>query len=325
MAAALARAIERKLGEPVRIEWLEAVSGGASAQTWRFDLVVAGESRPLIAQTAAGESRFPGALDKARQAAVQQVAARNGVATPRVCWTLAPEDGLGWGYIAERVEGETLGKRIVGAPEFAAAREVMPAQCGDILAQIHRIDTRVLPELEALSPGALVERLAREHHSYGEPLPVFELAIRWLQDHLPASETGVLVHGDFRLGNLIVHSKGIAAVLDWELAHVGDPMEDLGWLCLTAWRFGQIDKPVGGFGSRHELYRAYEKASGRTVHERSVHFWEVYGTLKWGVVCQFLAFQQLRGDVRSLERAAIGRRVSETELDLIELIESGGR
>jgi len=129
------------------------------------------------------------------------------------------------------------------------------------------------------------------------------------------------VHGDFRNGNFIVRETGIAYVLDWEVAHLGDPHEDLGWLCMNAWRFGRLDRPVGGFGSRSRLYEEYEKATGNPVQADRVHFWEIYGTLKWGVICQWFAHQYLSGEVRVLERAAIGRRVSETELDLLDLIE----
>jgi aminoglycoside phosphotransferase (APT) family kinase protein len=321
LAAALTIIAQRRLGADAQVGNVEPVSAGASAQTWRFDLLQGGSVQPLIVQLAAGELRFSGALDKARQAAVQQAAWERGVPTPKVYWILDSEDGLGQGYIAERIEGETLGKRIVGASEFAGAREAMGAQCGRILAQIHAIRPTEVPGLPAHAPAMLVGRLAAEHHGYGERLPIFALAIRWLNDNLPRARPQMLLHGDFRTGNFIVDGNGICAVLDWELAHVGDPMEDLGWLCMNAWRFGQLDRPVGGFGTRDQLYAVYEQAAGCAVDPNAIRFWEVYGTLKWGVICQYLTFQYLGGDVRSLERAAIGRRVSETELDLLTLIE----
>ena len=76
------------------------------------------------------------------------------------------------------------------------------------------------------------------------------------------------MHGDFRHGNLIIGPDGVRAVLDWELAHLGDPMEDLGWICVNSWRFGEIDKPVGGFGTREELFAGYEAAGRRVDPER---------------------------------------------------------
>ncbi len=321
LAAALTVIAQRRFGADARVGNVRSVSAGASAQTWAFDLTRGGSLQPLIVQLAAGDLRFSGALDKTRQAAVQQRAWERGVPTPKVHGILEPEDGLGEGFMAERIEGETLGKRIAGAAEFADARKAMAAQCGRILAQIHAIPPTAVPDLPSHEPAMLVAALAAEHHGYREPLPMFALAIRWLNEHLPEPRPPVLLHGDFRTGNFIVNGNGICAVLDWELAHVGDPMEDIGWLCMNAWRFGRLDRPVGGFGLRHQLYEAYEQAAGYAVDRHAIRFWEVYGTLKWGVICQYLTFQYLRGDVRSLERAAIGRRVSETEFDLLVLIE----
>jgi aminoglycoside phosphotransferase (APT) family kinase protein len=149
---------------------------------------------------------------------------------------------------------------------------------------------------------------------------VFELALRWLRDRDPGpSQEVTLVHGDFRHGNLIIGPDGVRAVLDWELAHLGDPMEDLGWVCVNSWRFGQIDKPVGGFGTREELFAGYE-AAGRRVDPHRVMFWEVMGTLRWGLMCCGMMQRFRRSPAHSLERAMIGRRSSETEIDLLRLL-----
>jgi aminoglycoside phosphotransferase (APT) family kinase protein len=153
------------------------------------------------------------------------------------------------------------------------------------------------------------------HRSAGQAVPTFELGFRWLHDNLPPPGTIGLVHGDFRMGNFLLNEHGLVAVLDWELAHLGDPMEDIAWLCTRAWRFGGPGE-VGGFGARAEFYRAYGD-----VDVRRVHFWEVLATLKWGVICQLQSFAHLRGELPSVERAAIGRRVTETELDLLLLLE----
>jgi aminoglycoside phosphotransferase (APT) family kinase protein len=162
--------------------------------------------------------------------------------------------------------------------------------------------------------------LDREYRSFDWPRPVFELALRWLRHHDPGpSEEVTLVHGDFRHGNLIIGPDGVRAVLDWELAHLGDPMEDLGWICVNSWRFGEIDKPVGGFGSREELFAGYESA-GRRVDPERVKFWEVMGTLRWGVMCCGMMQRFRTGPDHSMERAMIGRRSSETEIDLLRLL-----
>jgi aminoglycoside phosphotransferase (APT) family kinase protein len=215
----------------------------------------------------------------------------------------------------------SLGHRIVRDKRFAGARKLMTAQCGRILADIHRVDGGGLPALPVKSPAGMTAELLASFDAIGQCIPVFELAFRWLADRAGQDVGNSLVHGDFRNGNFIVDDSGIVQVLDWEMAHLGDPLEDLGWLCMNAWRFGAIDKPVGGFGNRAELYAAYEQARGERVNPERVRFWEVFGTLKWGLVCQWFAQQFTSGEVRSIERAAIGRRVSEVELDLLDLIE----
>lgn len=318
-SAALRRTAVKHLGEAVRLEHLKALSGGASASTWEFTAVGDAVNEPLILQLATGKP-FAGALTKMQQAMVQQAAFKYGIPTPEVRWILDETSGIGEGYVSGRVVGETLGKRIVGDAAFAQARTKMPSQCGSILARIHTMPLSASEYLPRLDTEALLARLAVQHRAYGEHLPVFELALRWLGRNIPQVRRHTLVHGDFRTGNFLVDENGIVAVLDWELAHIGDPMEDLGWLCMNAWRFGQVDLPVGGFGTRQELYAAYEAAGGMPVDESAALFWETYGTLKWGVICQYFAFQYLNGEARTLERASIGRRVCETELDLLNLI-----
>jgi aminoglycoside phosphotransferase (APT) family kinase protein len=149
---------------------------------------------------------------------------------------------------------------------------------------------------------------------------VFELALQWLRAHLPADPPRLtLVHGDFRNGNLVVGEDGLRAVLDWEMAHLGDPMEDLGWICVNSWRFGRSALPVGGFGTREDLFAGYVEAGGE-LHAERVQFWEVFGTLKWGVICESMGHAYLSGAERNVERAAIGRRASEAEIDLLWLL-----
>ncbi|MEZ5205083.1 MAG: phosphotransferase family protein [Acidimicrobiales bacterium] len=153
-----------------------------------------------------------------------------------------------------------------------------------------------------------------------EHRPAFELALRWLADRRPPERPTSVVHGDFRVGNLLVDpDHGLRAVLDWELAHLGDPLEDLGWLCVRAWRFGG-DGEAGGVGPLDDLLDAYAEATGEPVSADDVHWWIVAGTLTWGLICAVQARRHLDGHVRSVELATIGRRVCETEYDLLDLI-----
>ncbi len=215
------------------------------------------------------------------------------------------------------------GRRIVADAQLATARQTLAHQCGLALSRIHAITADTSPSLPALrrAPASVeLAHYAASHRATGWAKPVFELALQWLQRHdVGAPPCLSLVHGDFRNGNLIVDESGLRAVLDWELAHWGDPMEDLGWICVNSWRFGRHDLPVGGFGTREQLFAGYREGGGQ-VDEPRVRYWQVLGTLKWGVICEGMAQAWLSGAERQVERAAIGRRASETEIDLLCLL-----
>ncbi len=317
----LAAAVGRRLEEPVTIEGLRRLSGGASRETWSFDAVTrAGERRPLVLRRDPGE--FAGQSDRSVEFALLDAAGGGGVAVPRVWFLLEPDDALGSGFAMERVEGETIPRRILRDDEYAAARPQLARQCGEQAARIHALAPSSLPKLPVQCARDLIELYREYMDGFGEPHPAFELGFRWLAEHTPPDPPHpVLVHGDFRNGNFIVGPDGLRAVLDWELAHLGDPVEDLGWLCVKSWRFGVTDQTVGGFGSVEDLLAGYRAAGGRDVDPAELRFWEAMGTLKWGVICEIQAFMHLQGAVRSVELATLGRRVAEMEWDLLELIE----
>jgi aminoglycoside phosphotransferase (APT) family kinase protein len=181
-----------------------------------------------------------------------------------------------------------------------------------------------LPELPLLDAQRQLQHLHSQYAEQETARPVFDLAFRWLREHLPPAVAPVLVHGDYRHGNLIIGPDGVRAVLDWEIAHFGDPMEDLGWICVNSWRFGEIDKPVGGFGSREDLFAGYEEA-GRKVDPDRVMYWEVMGTLRWGIMCGRMMQRFRNAPDHPMEQAVIGRRPSETEIDLLRLLAPRGK
>lgn len=298
------------------------LSGGASQETWSFDIVHPGGSIGAILRRAPpGYGAAPGrAAGLEAEATLMQLAHDAGLPSPKVMHVLTPEDGLGRGFIMARIEGETIARKILRDEEFSAARPILARQLGRVIAGIHGLPREKLPKLRSMSATKEIEDLAREYQSFNWPRPVFELALRWLRDHDPGPSTEVtLVHGDFRHGNLIIGPDGVRAVLDWELAHSGDPMEDLGWICVNSWRFGEIDQPVGGFGTREELFAGYAEG-GRKADPDRVMFWEVMGTLRWGVMCCGMMQRFRSGPDHSMERAMIGRRASETEIDLLRLL-----
>jgi aminoglycoside phosphotransferase (APT) family kinase protein len=303
-------AVGALLGDGTRLERVRRLSAGASRAMWTVDAVRSdGSVEKLIVRTDPRSGSRP--TGPVPEAALLRAAAEAGVPVPRI---VAEDDEH---LVVERIDGETIPRKILRDDEFAAARPKLAAQCGEALAAIHSIAVDSVPGLNTEADPVTTWRAMLD--GFGQPHPTFELALRWLDERRPPTTGASVVHGDFRNGNLIVGPDGLRAVLDWELAHIGDPMEDLGWLCVKAWRFG-VDQPVGGFGEREDLFAAYGRASGRSVDPDVARWWEVLGTMKWGIMCIAQAFTHLSGTVRSVELATIGRRVCENEWDLLELI-----
>jgi aminoglycoside phosphotransferase (APT) family kinase protein len=324
--AALARCVPAFMPGATSVVGAAKLSGGASQETWRFDIVHPdGPVGAILRRAPKGYGAAPGrAAGLANEATLMRLAYEAGVPSPRVLHVLNPADDLGTGFIMQRIEGETIARKILRDAEFAEARPRLARQLGGIAAGIHGVARDKLPELRVMTSRSEIAELARDYRSFDWPRPVFELVLRWLSDHDPGpSEDVTLVHGDFRHGNLIIGADGVRAVLDWELAHLGDPMEDLGWICVNSWRFGEIDKPVGGFGAREDLFAGYE-AAGRKADPDRVMFWEVMGTLRWGVMCCGMMQRFRASPDHSTERAMIGRRASETEIDLLRLLAPRG-
>jgi aminoglycoside phosphotransferase (APT) family kinase protein len=323
VAELLARSVTSWCNGATGVTDAKRLSGGASQETWSFDITHPdGAIGAILRRAPSGYGAAPGrAAGLDAEAVLMQLAFDASVPSPKVLHVLRPDDDLGTGFIMQRVAGETIPRKILRDEEFADARPKLARQCGEILAGIHGLSAASLPQLRRMTAAAEIAELQREIDGFDWPRPVFQLALRWLRDNDPGpSERVTLVHGDFRHGNLMIGSDGIRAVLDWELAHLGDPMEDLGWICVNSWRFGVIDKPVGGFGTYEELFAGYEAASGIAVDAQRVKFWEVMGTLRWGVMCVGMMQRFRLGPDHSMERAMIGRRSSETEIDLLRLL-----
>jgi aminoglycoside phosphotransferase (APT) family kinase protein len=228
------------------------------------------------------------------------------------------------GLLMAHVDGTSVAPRILRKAEFEPARAALTGQLGEALARIHAIDPGALSGVLASSPGdpALdqISEWERQLDEIGEPLPVVELGLRWLRANAPEPAEPRLVHGDFRLGNFIVDTDGLAAVIDWELAHLGDPVEDIGWLCIRSWRFGNDELPVAGVGQLDDFVNAYAAAGGAPVDRERVRYWEAFGNVKWAVICARQAHDHLTGVRRSHELASLGRRVCEPEWDFLELV-----
>jgi aminoglycoside phosphotransferase (APT) family kinase protein len=315
---AVREVLREAVGDPGELS-LAPIEGGASRETF---LVEAADRRFVLRRDpAAGMSFTPLALE--REVIERAAGAGVPVALPLVDEPAGGRLG-GAAYLMEFVEGTSVAPRILRRDEYAIARKRLPAQLGEALARVHSVDPGGIgglaggerdPALEAceLWEGALEE--------IGEPLPAVEAGLRWLRLHRPPPpERITLVHGDFRLGNLIVDAEGLAAVIDWELCHAGDPAEDVGWLCIRSWRFGNDALPVAGLGELAPFLDAYEAAGGTRPDPARLRWWEAMGNVKWAVICARQAHDHLTGARPSAELASLGRRICEPEWDLLGLV-----
>jgi aminoglycoside phosphotransferase (APT) family kinase protein len=301
---------------------LRRLTGGASQETWAFEAITADGALPLILRRAPGGDRqHETAIGLEAEAELIRLAGAAGVPEPEVRYVLTPADGIGRGFIVDFISGETIGRKIVREAALAEARKTLAWRCGQVMATIHAIPLDRLPPLRRTTAAGRVEEIYARYKAGGRPRPVFSMALEWLRANLPPQPAKpVLVHGDLRNGNIIVGPDGLRAVLDWEIAHIGDPIEDLGWICVGPWRFGAIDEPVGGFGSREELMAGYAAGGGGAVDAEHIKFWEVLGSTWWGVACAAMTQSFRDGSDPTADRAMIGRRASESEIDLMNLL-----
>lgn len=333
----LREALQAKLGAlaggEARVENLALLAGGASQEMWRLDLHLDGSAPPagdyhLVLRRQLGGKIYRDALDLPREFHVMQVAYASNVLLPYP-QAFVP-DLLGRpAALTHWLDGETIGRRIVRDPALAAAREALPAQMGLMLARIHAVDYRAYGLWDELphppsgeAPSAwLVEQLERNLDEVGEPHPALELGLRWLRRHAPPPPARLtFVHGDYRIGNVMVGPRGLVGVLDWEFAHIGDPYEDLAWPRVRDWRFAQDGLPFGGIAQPDSFDAAYAGATGCPVDPAAVHYWEVMGNVRWAVGMLNQARRHLDGEEPNLEFASLGRRCAEIELEVLDLI-----
>jgi aminoglycoside phosphotransferase (APT) family kinase protein len=298
---------------------LTPIPGGASRETW---LVEGGQRRWVLRRDPEGSVSL---VPIEQEHALISLALSGGVPVPRPLAFEPPGGRLGTAaMLMSFVEGTSVAPRILRKPEFEGARARLTAQLGEALARIHSIDPAelegVLPEAGEDPARDQIAEWERQLDEIGEPLPAVELGLRWLRANAPEPVSPRLVHGDFRLGNFIVDEDGLAAVIDWELAHLGDPAEDIGWLCIRSWRFGNDDHRVAGVGALDEFLAAYEAAGGNPPERDRIRYWEAFGNVKWAVICARQAHDHLSGVRRSHELASLGRRICEPEWDFLDLV-----
>ena len=308
---------------------LDRLSGGASQETYCIELLTQdGTLRLAMRRASGGEQReisaqYPGL---ATEALLMRKASAAGVPEPEILYVLEPEDRLGDGFIMSWLEGFTLGAQIVKAPELEIIRPKLAFLFGETLARIHGIDvekTGLKNHLQSVSPREYVEQTWDRYKAFGTAQPMIDFTARWLLENLPADYCPALVHNDYRNGNIMVDESGVVAVLDWEVAHIGDPMRDLGWMLCHSWRFGRSELPVGGVGQIEDFVSGYESVSGTKVDPERLLFWQVFGSFWWAVGCLSMAEHYRTGPDKTVERPAIGRRSSECQIDCVNLLIPG--
>ena len=329
----LERVLRREIEGCQCLAAVERLSGGASQETYRLRIETAAGSRQLALRRSQGgteeearavERSAPGLRMEAK---LMRVARRNGIPEPEVFHVLEPADELGAGFVMEWLDGVALGARIVRSPELAEVRPKLARQCGEILGRLHTIDLAAHGldrRLARLSAADFVAQTSGRYEALDTPQPMIDFTGRWLTENLPESTEQTLVHNDFRNGNLMIDKTGVVAVLDWEIAHIGDPMRDLGWICTNSWRYGAGPAlPVGGFGTYEDLFAGYEATSGNPVDLSRVEYWQVFGSYWWAVSTLGMTQAYRSGLDRSVERVTIGRRTTECQVDCVNLLIPG--
>lgn len=318
LAGVLTSRLQALWGTAVEVTAVRPLPGGASRESWDVRVSTVGaaslqaaERRLILLRDAGGRARVP-----ARNIAVEagaMIAAR-AAGVPVAELYDHGEGALGPAYLLmERLDGETIPRRLLRDDAYAAARPGLAYRLGEVLARIHQIDPGQLPGLPHVDA---LGQLTELYQGFAEPRPALEIGLRWLREHRPAPVADTLVHGDFRTGNLMIAGNGLRGVLDWELTHRGDPRQDLGWLCTKAWRFGSPN-PAGGFGTREDLMAGYAAGGGTPPDEATQHWWELFGTVRWALLCRSQAERYLSGAEPSIELAVLGRRVCEQEFDVL--------
>ena len=318
IVAQLETCMRRHFGGQVRVDNPHQATLGGSNRTILFDLIDGDSRRRLVSRQETYTLDTSPFLSPEMQFRILKIAFAHGLTVPEPIVEFDDQDGLGRGHVVGFVEGETLPKRILNDEAFAGARETFPRQAGEFLARLHSIpisEASFLAEVDdSIDP---LQAQQQRYDYYAEPHPVLDYAFTWLANNRPKNSPRCLVHGDFRVGNMLIDGQGLRAVLDWECAYLGDPMADLGWLSTPAWRFGNLNKPVGGIAESAALYRAYEQAGGETVQEDAVRWWQVFGSLRWTVINIMQVHGHRVGGRRSPAFAACGRNTALIEYDLL--------
>src|SRR5437868_15529 len=309
---ALQPALSELLGREVEISEPVLLAGGASKEAWAVDA----DGERLLVRRAAASVIHRHTLSLRDELAVLEAAHEAGVKAPRP-YGYIPELAGREAFVMERLEGETIGRRIVQKDELARARSALPVQMAEELAKIHAIPAGRVSFL----PESRLEQMADELREVDEPHAAIELGLRWLRENRPPARPPVFTHGDYRVGNLVVGDDGLVGVLDWEFAHLDDPVRDMAFSLVRAWRFGVPEKRLGGVGDVGPYLERYNELTGFDVRLDELDYWELAGNVAWAIGCLTQMQRHLTGLDRSIELAILGRLGAEVEYEICNLLE----
>ncbi len=312
---AFQRVITDLLGREVEVSEPVLLAGGASKEAWAVDA----DGEALLVRRAAVGVIHRHTLSLRDEFEVLRAAHEAGVTVPRPYGYVADLEGRE-AFVMERLEGETIGRRIVQKPELEAARAALPLQLAEELAKIHAIPAERVPCLGE----ARFERMVEELDEIDEPHPAIELGLWWLRENRPPARPSVVAHGDYRIGNVVVGDRGLVGILDWEFAHLDDPVRDLAFGLVRAWRFGVAEKRLGGIGDVEPYLERYNELTGFDARPEELDYWELAGNVGWAIGCLTQARRHLSGQDRSVELAILGRLGSEVEYEICHLLEEAG-
>lgn len=307
------------------------LSGGAIQENWLVRAEISGGPYTGVLDAVVRTDSPSGVAvshGRAQEFALLKAAFGAGVTVPEPLWLCEDREVIGRPFfVMRRIAGTAAGHVLVKDERLGGDRVKLAERLGAELARIHsirppRADLGFMPthdESPALHSVARFRAYLDAHHT---PHPALEWGLRWLERQAPARGDYTLVHGDFRTGNYMVDERGLTGVLDWEFAHWGDPMEDIGWFCARCWRFGAVAREAGGIGGREDFYRGYENVSGRPLDRERVRYWEVMAHMNWAIIAIQQAERHVSGEETSLLLALTGHIVPELEYEILTMTEN---
>lgn len=313
----------------VVVERLARLGGGAIQENWALDVACHGgrvDGRHELVLRTDARSRLAVSWSRAQEYRILETVFGGGVTVPEPVALCEDTAVIGQTfYLMRRMPGEARGHKLVRDPALRTQGEVLVARIGAELAQLHRLAPPVAG-LEFIPipdrPSALwrIAEYRRHLDAMQATECVLEWALAWLERHSPGTERLCLVHADLRTGNFLVEAGRLSAILDWEFAAFGDPLEDLGWMLAKYWRFGAYRLEAGGIGTREAFLGGYEAAAGHAVDRAAVAWWEVMATVRWAVIALMQAARHFDGGEASLELALTAHVLPVLELDLLNRV-----